>query len=239
MNFEDFRKELVEKALKIRIELSEHQIEQFYIYMKLLTEWNEKINLTAIIEPKEIILKHFIDSLTISSQIQQSRTIADIGSGAGFPGIPLKIVNPEKELLLIDSLSKRVNFLNEVIKKCNINGITAIHARVEEIGHNSKYRGQFDVTTSRAVAKLNVLLEYMMPLVKLGGKCICLKGPNIDDEIKESKKALNILGGEISKIEKINLPDSDNKRTIIEVLSVKQLPNKYPRKPGTPTSSPL
>ena len=126
MNFEDFRKELVEKALKIRIELSEHQIEQFYIYMKLLTEWNEKINLTAIIEPKEIILKHFIDSLTISSQIQQSRTIADIGSGAGFPGIPLKIVNPEKELVLIDSLSKRVNFLNEVIKKCNINGITAI-----------------------------------------------------------------------------------------------------------------
>ena len=121
MNFEDFRKELVEKALKIRIELSEHQIEQFYIYMKLLTEWNEKINLTAIIEPKEIILKHFIDSLTISSQIQQSRTIADIGSGAGFPGIPLKIVNPEKELVLIDSLSKRVNFLNEVIKKCNIN----------------------------------------------------------------------------------------------------------------------
>ena len=120
MNFEDFRKELVEKALKIRIELSEHQIEQFYIYMKLLTEWNEKINLTAIIEPKEIILKHFIDSLTISSQIQQSRTIADIGSGAGFPGIPLKIVNPEKELVLIDSLSKRVNFLNEVIKKCNI-----------------------------------------------------------------------------------------------------------------------
>ena len=239
MNFEDFRKELVEKALKIRIELSEHQIEQFYIYMKLLTEWNEKINLTAIIEPKEIILKHFIDSLTISSQIQQSRTIADIGSGAGFPGIPLKIVNPEKELVLIDSLSKRVNFLNEVIKKCNINGITAIHARVEEIGHNSKYRGQFDVTTSRAVAKLNVLLEYMMPLVKLGGKCICLKGPNIDDEIKESKKALNILGGEISKIEKLNLPDSDNKRTIIEVLSVKQLPNKYPRKPGTPTSSPL
>lgn len=239
MNFEDFRKELVEKALKIRIELSEHQIEQFYIYMKLLTEWNEKINLTAIIEPKEIILKHFIDSLTISSQIQQSRTIADIGSGAGFPGIPLKIVNPEKELVLIDSLSKRVNFLNEVIKKCNINGITAIHARVEEIGHNSKYRGQFDVTTSRAVAKLNILLEYMMPLVKLGGKCICLKGPNIDDEIEESKKALNILGGEISKIEKINLPDSDNKRTIIEVLSVKQLPNKYPRKPGTPTSSPL
>ena len=239
MNFEDFRKELVEKALKIRIELSEHQIEQFYIYMKLLTEWNEKINLTAIIEPKEIILKHFIDSLTISSQIQQSITIADIGSGAGFPGIPLKIVNPEKELVLIDSLSKRVNFLNEVIKKCNINGITAIHARVEEIGHNSKYRGQFDVTTSRAVAKLNVLLEYMMPLGKLGGKCICLKGPNIDDEIEESKKALNILGGEISKIEKINLPDSDNKRTIIEVLSVKQLPNKYPRKPGTPTSSPL
>ena len=118
MNFEDFRKELVEKALKIRIELSEHQIEQFYIYMKLLTEWNEKINLTAIIEPKEIILKHFIDSLTISSQIQQSRTIADIGSGAGFPGIPLKIVNPEKELVLIDSLSKRVNFLNEVIKNC-------------------------------------------------------------------------------------------------------------------------
>lgn len=239
MNFEDFKKELVEKLLKINIQIQNEQIEQLYNYMNLLIEWNEKINLTAITEPNEIILKHFVDSLTISKYINKNEKIADIGTGAGFPGIPLKILNPDNEIILIDSLNKRINFLNEVIKSNNLNKIQAIHARAEEIGHNNNYRGQFDVVTSRAVAKLNVLLEYMLPLVKAGGKCICLKGPNTEQEIDEAKNALDILGGKIIKIEEITLPDSDNKRTIIEILSVKHSLNKYPRKAGTPTNSPL
>lgn len=239
MELDIFKIKLREKLKKINIEFDDKKIEQFYKYMNLLIEWNEKINLTAITEPDDIILKHFIDSLTISKYINENKKIADIGTGAGFPGIPLKIAKPNTQMFLIDSLNKRIKFLEEVIKQNEIPNTFAIHARAEEIGHNKEYRGNFDVVTSRAVARLNVLLEYMMPLVKLGGKCICLKGPNIGEELEEAKNAIDILGGKIEKVEEIELPDSDNKRTIIIIKAVKQLPNRYPRKPGTPTVSPL
>ncbi len=235
----NFANKLKIKAEEIGITLSENQLNQFEIYMKMLLDWNEKINLTAITDEDEIILKHFVDSLTIAKYIGENDSVADIGTGAGFPGIPLKIVKENNKIVLIDSLNKRINFLNEVIKENNLKNILAVHSRAEEIGHDKKYRGQFDIVTSRAVARLNVLLEYMMPLVKVGGKCICMKGPNIEEELEEAKKAIEILGGKLESVNEITLPGSDNKRTIIIIKAVKQLANKYPRKPGTPTNSPI
>lgn len=239
MNFDEFYKSFNEKLKKINIEISEEQCMQFYNYMNLLIKWNEKINLTAIIEPEDIILKHFIDSLTINKHIEKNSKIADIGTGAGFPGIPLKILNKENKIVLIDSLNKRINFLNDVIEKNNLTNIYTIHSRVEDIGHNVKYRNKFDIVTARAVAPLNVLLEYMLPLLKIGGRCICMKGPNVEEELKQSQNAIEILGGKVEVVNQITLPDSDNKRTIIIVKAVKQLPNRYPRKAGVPTGSPL
>ena len=239
MNYIEFKDNFNCKLNQLNITLEDKQFEQFYTYMNLLIEWNKKMNLTAIIEPKDIILKHFIDSLTVSKYINNNDSIVDIGTGAGFPGIPLKILEDKNKFVLIDSLNKRINFLNEVINVNNFENIEAVHARAEEIGHNKQYREQFDIATSRAVAKLNVLIEYMIPLIKVGGRCICLKGPNIDDEINEAQNALKILGGKIEKIEKITLPDSDNERTLVIITKTNQLPNKYPRKPGTPTDSPL
>ena len=239
MDFDIFCRSFNRKLNELNIKILDEQYKQFYDFMNLLIEWNEKINLTAIIEPEDIILKHFIDSLTINKYIGNGQKIADIGTGAGFPGIPLKIVNPLNEFVLIDSLNKRIKFLDEVISINKLDKVQAIHARAEEIGHNKNYRGQFDVVTSRAVARLNTLLEYMMPLVKVGGKCVCMKGPNVQDEIEEAKNAIEILGGEIEKIEEITLPDSDNKRTIIVIKCLKPVSNKYPRKPGTPSSSPI
>ena len=238
MEFSIFSKELKERAKQIDIVLEEKQVEQFYEYMNLLLEWNEKINLTAITEPKEIILKHFIDSLTIEKYIEQSQKVIDVGTGAGFPGIPLSIIKQNIEITLLDSLNKRITFLNEIVSSLQLKNIKTVHARVEEFAKNKKEREIYDIATSRAVAPLNVLLEYLLPLVKVGGYCICMKGSNIE-EIKEAEKALEILGGKIEKIENINLPDSDIKRNIIVVKKIKQTPSKYPRKPGTPSKEPI
>ena len=237
MEFELFSKELKDKASQIDIILEEKQIENFYTYMNLLLEWNEKINLTAITEPNEVILKHFVDSLTISNLIKEGEKVIDVGTGAGFPGIPLSIVNNEN-ITLLDSLNKRIIFLEEVINKLELTNIKAVHSRVEEFAKNKKEREMYDIATSRAVAPLNVLLEYLLPLVKVGGKCICMKGSNTE-EIDEAKNALKILGGEIEKIERITLPNSDITRNIIIVKKVKNTPLKYPRKPGTPSKEPI
>ena len=222
-----------------KIDLKKEQIEQFYNYMKLLLEWNEKINLTAIIEPKEVIIKHFIDSLTISKYIPQGATFVDMGTGAGFPGIPLKIYRKDIKITLVDSLNKRIKFLDEVIKKLNLEDIETIHSRAEEFGRNSKYRERFDVATSRAVANLATLSEYLLPLVKLKGKCICMKGPDIEEETQNGKKAIKILGGNISKVDIFELPKTDIKRTILIVDKVEKTPSKYPRKPGMPSKEPI
>jgi len=238
MEFIVFSEELKRKAKQIDIFLEEKQIEKFYQYMNLLLEWNEKMNLTAITDPKEIILKHFIDSLTMANKIKEGETLIDVGTGAGFPGIPLAIVKQEVKITLLDSLNKRVHFLQDVIQVLQLNNIRAVHARVEEFAKNKKEREQYDIATSRAVAPLNVLAEYLLPLVKIGGKCVCMKGSNIE-EIKQAEKAVTLLGGEIKQIEEITLPESDMKRHIILLEKIKQTPSKYPRKPGTPSKEPI
>jgi len=239
MEFESFFEEIKEKLKKININIDEVQAKNLYEYMKLMLEWNEKINLTAITEPKEVILKHFVDSLTILKYLSKEEKIIDVGTGAGFPGIPLNIMKNDCNYTLLDSLNKRITFLNEVINNLELKNINTIHSRVEEIGKNKKYRESYDIATSRAVAPLNILLEYLLPLVKVGGKCICMKGSNIEEEIESAKNAIKILGGEIEKIEKITLPDSDMVRNIVIIKKVKQTPVKYPRKPGTPSKEPI
>ena len=239
MKKEEFFCKLKEKCEKININLSVEQLDKFYSYMNLLIEWNEKINLTAIIEPDEIILKHFIDSLTILDKIENESKVVDVGTGAGFPGIPLIIANDTIKLTLVDSLNKRLIFLQDVIDKLQLKNVELVHARAEEFGQNKKYREQFDIATSRAVANLSTLSEYLIPLVKVNGKCICMKASEADAEIEEAKNAIKVLCGAIEKIDKFNLPESDIGRTIITIKKEKNTPNKYPRKPGMPSKEPI
>lgn len=239
MDIIEFKKIMNEYASEIDIVFNDKQIEQFYKYMNLLLEWNEKINLTAITEKKDVILKHFIDSLTISKYIEENSTLVDIGTGAGFPGIPIKIYRPDVKVTLVDSLNKRINFLNEIISELELKDINTIHSRVEEFGKNKRYREQFDIVTARAVANLTVLSEYLLPLTKIDGKCICMKGSEIQEEFNDSKNAIRILGGQIENIYKFNLPKSDILRNIVIIKKVKNTPNKYPRKPGTPSKEPI
>ena len=236
MNINDF---IAEFDRYKDIQLNVEQKEKFYKYMNLLVEWNEKINLTAIVEPKEVILKHFVDSLTISKFLKDGDKLIDVGTGAGFPGIPNKIFNENLNVTLLDSLKKRTIFLNEVINELELKNIKSIHSRVEEFAQNKEYREKFDVATSRAVAQLNILLEYMLPLVKVGGLCICMKGSEIEEELNNAKNALQILGGEIVKVESFELADSEMKRNLVIIRKVRNTPSKYPRKAGTPNKEPL
>ena len=237
MEILEFNNSLIEKANCIGIEISQENAKQFYKYMKLLLEWNEKMNLTAITDPEEIILKHFVDSLTIMPYLSNANTILDVGTGAGFPGLPLKILEDNKEFTLLDSLNKRITFLQNVISELELKNVQAIHGRAEE--YISQKRESYDIVTSRAVAKLNVLIEYMLPFVKVGGRCICMKSFEIEGELKEAKKAIEILGGKIEKVDQITLPTTDIKRKIVIIKKIKNTPNKYPRKAGTPAKEPI
>lgn len=234
-----FFDKMQEKSKDLGIHFSVEQIEQFFEYMNLLIEWNEKMNLTAITDPDEIVLKHFIDSITILKEIEDGSKLVDVGTGAGFPGIPLSIMNPTLKTTLVDSLNKRLIFLQEVVNKLKLDNIEIVHARAEEFGQNKKYRECFDIATSRAVANLSTLSEYLIPLVKLNGKVISMKAADAQDEINGAKKAIEVLGGKIEKVEEFNLPQSDIGRTIIIINKNKSTPSKYPRKPGTPGKEPI
>lgn len=221
------------------VDLNNEKIDKFNKYMELVLDWNNKINLTAIKNEDEFILKHFIDSLTVKDLIKDDSKVIDVGTGAGFPGIPLKIYNDSLNITLLDSLNKRVNFLDLVIKELNLNNISAIHGRAEDIAHLSDYRENFDVAISRAVAQLNVLVEYLLPFIKVGGICICMKGPNASEEIENSKRAIELLGGKIESVNKIFLPESDFERNIVVIKKIKNTNLKYPRKAGMPSKEPL
>ena len=239
MDEKEFFDQIQEKGEVLNIFFSVEQKSKFYKYMQMLLEWNNKINLTAITIPEEIILKHFIDSLTIYKKLIRGAKIIDVGTGAGFPGIPLAIIDENLKITLNDSLNKRLIFLTEVKKQLKLDNIEIIHARAEEIGQNKKYREKFDYATSRAVANLSTLSEYLLPLVKVNGKCICMKASNIEEELNQAQNAIKLLGGEVTEIEKFKLPQSDIDRTIITISKTKNTPNKYPRKAGTPSKDPI
>lgn len=229
---------LINEAKKINIELTDKMIEKFFVYKNLLKEWNEKINLTAIIDDYDIIMKHFIDSLTIEKYIKKGAKVIDVGTGAGFPGIPLKIIREDIDVVLLDSLNKRVNFLNEVIKTCELEKIVAIHGRAEDIARQEKYREKFDIATARAVANIATLSEYCCPFVNIGGSFICMKA-DATDEIENAAKAIRTFGMNIQQIDKIEIEEINAKRTIIIYKKEKNTPKTYPRKAGIPSKNPI
>ena len=235
----DFKNKMIQLAKIIDIDFTETQIEKFYEYMNLLLEWNEKINLTAITEIDDIILKHFIDSITVLKFIDDESSIIDVGTGAGFPGIPISIMKENTKVTLLDSLNKRIGFLNEVCSKINLKNIKTYHGRAEEFAQNNEHRGKYDIAISRADANLTTLVEYLIPYVKVGGYCICMKGPGVDEEIKQAEFAIKELGGRIEKIDNFLLPNSDIERNIIIIRKYKETPKKYPRKAGVPSKSPM
>lgn len=238
MRFFDLMKKA---ALDVEMEFTEAQYEQFIKYMRLLQEWNEKINLTAITEDEEVVKKHFIDCIKAfkSDTIKNANTVIDVGTGAGFPGLPIAIMNPEVKVTLLDSLNKRINFLNLVVRELGLKNVTTIHSRAEDGARRPELREKFDVATSRAVANMAVLSEFCMPYVKKEGYFVALKGPSIDEELENGRNAIKILGGELKGIIEISIEETDLKHNIVEVKKVKNCPKTYPRKAGTVNKKPL
>lgn len=226
---------------KLGILLSEQQINQFLKYYEMLIEKNKVMNLTAITEFDEVVVKHFIDSISIAKyySMEKDSSVIDVGTGAGFPGIPLKIVYPDLSVTLLDSLNKRVKFLAEVCEELGLQNVEMIHGRAEDFGNIADYREKYDVCVSRAVANLSTLSEYCLPFVKTGGYFIPYKSGNIEEELQSSKKALNILGAKVEKIETFMLPDTEIGRSFVFIKKKKNMPKKYPRKAGLPSKEPL
>lgn len=226
---------------KLNVSLSDEQIHKFIRYYQILVIWNEKMNLTAITEFDEVLLKHFVDSAALGSvfDISQIKNIIDVGTGAGFPGIPLKILYPDLEMVLLDSLNKRIRFLETVIDELKLDHIIAVHGRAEDMGHRTEYREKFDVCVSRAVANLSVLSEYCVPFIKVGGTFISYKSGNVEEEVTQSQNAWKLLHCDQVKIQKMILPDSDLSRSFVMITKTAKLDKKYPRKAGTPSKNPL
>lgn len=232
-----FKQMLGEKG----ITLDEHQMGQFSTYYEMLTNWNEKINLTAITEKREVYLKHFFDSITPSFyyDFHSVRRLCDVGAGAGFPSLPLKICFPHLHVTIIDSLQKRITFLENIVAALQLDNVTLVHSRAEDAGQHANYRANYDVVTARAVANLAVLSEYCLPLCKKEGVFIALKGASVDNEVVQAERAINLLGGQFIEQQSFVLPLEASERSILWIKKVKNTPAKYPRKPGVPAKKPL
>ncbi|WP_195940989.1 16S rRNA (guanine(527)-N(7))-methyltransferase RsmG [Romboutsia sp. 1001713B170131_170501_G6] len=234
--------EMLRQGLKdFGIEPSDKMLNDFKVYRELLVDWNQKMNLTGIEEEKEVYIKHFLDSVSavVNGYIKDGMSIIDVGTGAGFPGLPLKICLENTNVTLLDSLNKRINFLKEVSNTLGLTNMEFIHGRAEDFGKSEQYREQYDIATARAVAGLPILMEFCVPFVKVGGYFVCLKGPNANLELEESKAAMDVLGLEfIEKID-VELPETDLDHNILVFKKVRNTPEKYPRKAGKPAKSPI
>ncbi len=238
-----FKERFTSELNVLSIKLEENQLIQFYKYYELLTEWNKFMNLTAIIEMDEVITKHFVDSLSLIKAVkdlgEKEYKIIDVGTGAGFPGIPLKIAFSQLKITLMDSLNKRVKFLNEVIKQLGLNDIQANHGRAEDMGREPLHREKYDLCVSRAVANLSTLSEYCMPFVKVGGAFVPYKSGKIEEELNAAKHAVFLLGGKVESVEAFLLPGTDAERSLVTIRKNSETSKKYPRKAGLPTKEPL
>lgn len=232
---------LEQKLGELGIKQDQNQLERFHKFYQLLIEWNKVMNLTGITEYEDVVEKHFVDSLSIIKAIDLSRihTVIDVGTGAGFPGIPLKIAFPHLRVVLLDSLNKRIKFLDEVISQLGLTEIRTIHGRAEEYARKEEYREQFDLCVSRAVANLSTLSEYCLPYIRVGGMFVPYKSGEIDDEVEQSKKAVRILGGNIKDVMKFELPGTDIHRSFVLIHKEQHTQKKYPRKAGIPAKEPL
>ncbi|MDY3303052.1 MAG: 16S rRNA (guanine(527)-N(7))-methyltransferase RsmG [Clostridia bacterium] len=229
------------KDILMQHDIKEDQALKFDQYYKMIFEWNEKINLTAITDESEAAYKHFIDCLACfkCGKISPGAKIIDVGTGAGFPGIPLKICDPTLDVTLMDSLNKRITFLNEVINGLSLKAITAVHARAEELGKNKKYREKYDICVSRAVANLASLSELCLPFVKTGGYFLSMKGPKADEEQKNAERAIELMGGKTEDIFRYDIADEEYKRNMVIIKKISETPVRYPRKAPKPVKEPL
>lgn len=234
-------KKLADALDALQIKYEEKNITQFKKYMEGVLEWNEKVNLTAITEQDEFIVKHFIDSVLCVNypEFRNAKKVIDVGTGAGFPGVPLAILSEEKEFVLMDSLNKRLKIINELTAETDIKNVTTVHARAEELAKNKSHREFYDVCVSRAVANLTTLSEYCLPFIKVGGYLLAYKGPDADVELEDAKKAIQILGGKLERIETAGLAEYGLDHRILFIKKIKNTPTKYPRKAGTPAKEPL
>lgn len=239
MNPEIFAEELANYGFK----LSSKQKEQFATYYNKLIEFNKKVNLTRITDKNEVYLKHFFDSITplleFSDLFKGEKSLCDVGAGAGFPSLPIKILCPDLSITIVDSLGKRLKFLDELVSDLSLDKVTLVHSRAEDAGQNKNLREKFDLVTGRAVARMSVLSEYCLPLAKVDGYLVALKGPKAQDGLAEAKNAIEVLGGSVKEVKELTLPDTDDERTLIVVKKVKATPKKYPRQAGTPNRKPL